>query len=131
MPTAYVTKLNEVAEARRAEGQARREEQARAEAKTARERLTPLDERVGRLRATIPIEVQQEGLLLSSLQASLRGRWRSNCHPGELAAAYAAEGSSGRETGAATPGASRRLGGRPYRRRTHSPLALEIADQGR
>ena len=86
MPGAYVTKLNEIAEARRAEGQARREEQASAEAKAARERLTPLDERVGRLLATIPPELLVEGLSLSSLQASLRGRWRGNCHPGELAA---------------------------------------------
>jgi hypothetical protein len=36
------------------------------------------------LQATIPIEVQREGLSLSSLQASLRGRWRGNCHPGDL-----------------------------------------------
>jgi hypothetical protein len=36
---------------------------------------------------TIPIEVQREGLSLASLQASLRGRWRGNCHPGELGTA--------------------------------------------
>jgi hypothetical protein len=49
-----------------------------------RERLTPLEERLSRLLATIPIELQREGLSLASLQASLRGRWRGNCHPGEL-----------------------------------------------
>jgi hypothetical protein len=37
--------------------------------------------------ATIPIDVQREGLSLASLQASLRGRSRGNCHPGELGAA--------------------------------------------
>jgi hypothetical protein len=56
------------------------------------ERLIAADERVGRLLATIPIEVQQEGLSLSSPQASLRGRWRGNCHPGELAAALRRRG---------------------------------------
>ena len=35
----------------------------------------------------IPIEVQREGLSLASLQASLRGRWRGLCHPGELGTA--------------------------------------------
>jgi hypothetical protein len=37
--------------------------------------------------ATIPIEVQREGLSIAALQASLRGRRRGNCHPGELGAA--------------------------------------------
>ncbi len=44
-----------------------------------RERLTPLDERLARLLATIPIEVRHEGLSLATLQPSLRGRWRGNC----------------------------------------------------
>src|ERR1700730_11273143 len=39
------------------------------------------------LLATIPLDLQREGLSLSSLQASLRGRWRGNCHPGELGTA--------------------------------------------
>jgi adenylate cyclase len=38
----------------------------------ARERLMPLEERLSRLLATIPGEIQREGLSLSSLQASLR-----------------------------------------------------------
>ena len=42
---------------------------------------------LARLLATIPLELQREGLSLASLQASLRGRWRGNCHPGELGAA--------------------------------------------
>ena len=72
---------------KRAKEQARREERARTEAKAARERLTSLDERLTRLLTTIPIEVQREGLSLAALQASLRGRRRGNCHPGELGAA--------------------------------------------
>jgi hypothetical protein len=64
-----------------------RDEKERADTRAARERLTPLEERPSRLLATIPIEVQREGLSLSSLQASLRGRWRGNCHPGELGTA--------------------------------------------
>ena len=83
----WMAQLKADTEARRAAQQARREEQARTEAKAARERLTPLDERLTRLLTTIPIEVQREGLSLSSLQASLRGRSRGNCHPGELGAA--------------------------------------------
>ena len=60
---------------------------ARAEAEAARVRLTPLEDRLARLLATIPVEVQREGLSLSSPQASLRGRRRGNCHPSELGAA--------------------------------------------
>jgi hypothetical protein len=77
---AYIKQLN-VAIARE---QAQRDERERAATQATRERLKPLDERLSRLLATIPIVIQREGLSLSSLQASLRGRWRGNCHPGEL-----------------------------------------------
>lgn len=56
----------------------------RATADAARQRLMPLDDRLARLLLTIPAEVQREGLSLPALQASLRGRWRGNAHPGEL-----------------------------------------------
>jgi hypothetical protein len=85
--SAYLKSLQaEVAanEARRAE-QERADAQAEREA--ARERLTPLGSRLARLLYSIPIELQREGLSLTSLQASLRGRWRGNAHPGELGAA--------------------------------------------
>src|SRR5580700_6969059 len=71
-------------EAQRAKELGQREDRARTEAKAARERLTPIDERLTRLLATIPVELQREGLSLPSLQASLRGRWRGNAHPGEI-----------------------------------------------
>ena len=80
----WMSQLEADAKARRAAGQARRDENARAEAEAARVRLTPLDERLTRLLATIPIEVQREGLSLTTLQTSLRGRWRGNAHPGEI-----------------------------------------------
>jgi hypothetical protein len=75
--TAYVSRINSELE---------REAAAREEAvrSTARGRLTPLEDRLSRLLATIPVELHREGLSLSTLQASLRGRWRGNCHPGEL-----------------------------------------------
>jgi hypothetical protein len=39
---------------------------------------------LARLLSTIPIALQREGLSLSVVQASLRGRWRGNAHPGEV-----------------------------------------------
>lgn len=81
--SAYIAQLN----AAIAVEQAQREERELANTKAARERLTPLDERLARLLATIPVEVQREGISLSSLQVSLRGRWRGSCHPGELGTA--------------------------------------------
>jgi len=59
----------------------------RANLQAARERLTPLEDRLARLLATIPLQVQREGLSLPSLQALLRGRGRGHAHPGELGAA--------------------------------------------
>jgi hypothetical protein len=83
--TAYINQLNAAVEAQRVQRNIRLEEKARVEATAARERLTPLEDRLERLLATIPIELQREGLSLSTLQASLRGRWRGNAHPGEVA----------------------------------------------
>jgi len=79
----WVSQLEAEAKARRAAEQARRDENARAEAEAVRVRLTPLEGRLTRLLVTIPPDVMREGLSLSSLQASLR-RSRGNCHPGEL-----------------------------------------------
>ncbi len=81
--SAYIAELN----ARVERDRAQRAEQRRAEAEAVRERLTPLEERLARLLDTIPIAIQREGLSLSALQASLRGRWRGHCHPGELGTA--------------------------------------------
>ncbi len=87
MPLAYIAGLNAMIEGGRTEANARREAEACASAQAARERLTPLEDRLARLLATIPPEVLDEGLRLPTLQAALRGRWRGNCHPGDLGAA--------------------------------------------
>lgn len=78
--SAYIAELNALVD----RDQAQREEKNRAASESARARLTPLEERLARLLATIPVDIQREGLSLSTLQTSLRGRWRGNCHPGEL-----------------------------------------------
>jgi hypothetical protein len=64
--------------------QAQRADLERANVQAARERLTPLEDRLARLLQTIPHEIQREGLSLSQLQVQLRGRWRGACHPGDL-----------------------------------------------
>jgi hypothetical protein len=75
--SAYVKALHEAVE----DDQTRlRERQIAA----ARDRLTPLEDRLARLLDTIPLDVQREGVGLPALQAALKGRWRGNCHPGEL-----------------------------------------------
>ncbi len=81
--SAYIAELKAGVERERA----RRAENECAEAQAVRERLTPLEDRLARVLATIPLELQREGLSLSSLQAALRGRWRGNCHPRELGTA--------------------------------------------
>ncbi len=48
------------------------------------ERLTPLEERLKKLLASIPNDVISSGLSLDSLRRLLAGKWRGNCHPGEL-----------------------------------------------
>ncbi len=51
------------------------------------ERLTPLEERLERLLYQIPDETIAQGLSLDDLRRLLAGKWRGNCHPGELGAA--------------------------------------------
>jgi hypothetical protein len=79
--SAYIRSLQKSLEA---ELEARQAEKERVAAEAARSRLAPLEERLARCLSSIPIEVQREGLSLPALQASLRGRHRGNCHPGEL-----------------------------------------------
>ena len=62
-------------------------EHQREAVQATRERLTPLEDRLARVLATIPTTLQDEGLSLASLQSALKGRWRGNCHPGELGVA--------------------------------------------
>ena len=48
------------------------------------ERLTPLEERLAKLLANIPTEIKSQGLSLPAIRKLLAGKWRGNCHPGEL-----------------------------------------------
>lgn len=81
----YIEELERCRLQREKEDAQRKEEKRAAKLGAARERLTPLDDRLARLLATIPEEMKRdEGLSLPTLQKSLRGRWRGNCHPGEL-----------------------------------------------
>ena len=57
------------------------------EAAAARERMTPLADRLRHLLATIPAEVQHEGLSLPALSTMLRGRRGRSCSAGELGTA--------------------------------------------
>ena len=82
--SAYIQELNRETNAKLAIEQAQRAEKERANLQAVRERLTPLDERLARLLATIPLELQREGLSLHTLQASLRGRSKGRAHPGEI-----------------------------------------------
>ena len=79
----YISRLAEASEREAAELASQKVRQAG----DTRERLTPLQDRLARLLATIPAEVLQNGISLSALQAGLKGRWRGACHPGELGAA--------------------------------------------
>jgi hypothetical protein len=80
---AYVNAMNAEFEPE----QAKREEARKADHQIARDRLTPLNTRLEKLLSKIPIEIQNEGLSLNALQASLTGKWRGTCHPGELGTA--------------------------------------------
>lgn len=87
--SAYIKELQAGVERANAERQRIRDDEARAEAQAAREKFVSLDVRLSRLLATVPDEVQEEGLSLMALQAQLRprGRGHSRCHVGELGAA--------------------------------------------
>jgi hypothetical protein len=100
----YAAQLEKRGEENRAKRQAARDEKARVEAQAARERFTPLEDRLTRLLAAIPIEVQREGLSIAALQASLRGRRRGNCHPGELGQALRRLGFERRQNWRGTDG---------------------------
>jgi hypothetical protein len=51
------------------------------------ERLTPLEERLAKLLSAMPTEIKNQGLSLPVIRTMLAGKWRGNCHPGELGAA--------------------------------------------
>lgn len=79
----YISRLVEASEREAAELASQKARQS----DDTRDRLTPLQDRLARLLATIPAEVLHEGVSLIALQAGLKGRWRGLCHPGELGVA--------------------------------------------
>ena len=84
MQSAYVKILMESVEIERAKYEAEREEQARIEAKAAREKLVPLDVRLKRLLDTIPPEVRSDGISLETLRKMLRGAKGRGAHSGAI-----------------------------------------------
>jgi hypothetical protein len=85
--SAYIKQLEAYCAQRKAEEERAREQKARTELEAARHRLTPIEDRLARVLATIPERVQRQGLSLRSLQKTLRGRHRGHGHPGEIGAA--------------------------------------------
>ncbi len=63
------------------------ETERQAKIKAARERLTPLEDRLANVLATIPAEVVREGLSLPTLVPLLRGRRCATANPGQLGVA--------------------------------------------
>jgi hypothetical protein len=71
--SAYIAELNAAVERNQAQRARQRAERECAASQAARERLTPLQDRLARLLGTIPIETQREGLSLSASQAAAAG----------------------------------------------------------
>jgi len=84
MTSAYIKGLRAEVAVVAAEAQAQRADHERAAAQAVRDRLVPLEQRLARLLKNIPDEIQQQGVSLSTLQRSLRGRWRGCAHSGEI-----------------------------------------------
>ncbi len=83
----YLERIQAEHERRMAEREATRKEADKQAHDLWVERLTPLEDRVRKLLAEMPDEVKAEGLSLDALRRLLAGKWRGNCHPGELGAA--------------------------------------------
>jgi hypothetical protein len=49
-------------------------------------RLSPIEDRLRPLLLEIPEAVASKGIALDALRQMLKGRWRGQCHPGELGA---------------------------------------------
>jgi len=80
----YIASLANRAISDQAIQDAQQQTQAQQAEQDARERLTPLEQRLKRVLAEIPKNIQAEGLSLPVIQTMLRGRWRGNAHPGDV-----------------------------------------------
>jgi hypothetical protein len=84
MQSAYIADLNAKCE----RDNAKREQERHATLQVVRAKITPLEDRLARHLANIPIELQrEEGLSLASVQVALRGRRGTHAHAGEIGAA--------------------------------------------
>ena len=83
----YLERLQAEHERHMADRQAKAQESTRQSNAQWAERLTPLEQRLKKLLAEMPEETLAEGVSLDSLRRLLAGKWRGNCHPGELGAA--------------------------------------------
>ena len=83
----YIKLLNGEVERDQASRAAEIEARRAVDSYAARERLTPLEDRLHRQLLTIPLEVQRQGLSLASLQVMLRGRWRGKAPAGQVGTA--------------------------------------------
>lgn len=86
MPT-YLETVIALSEAQNEVKKSADQQAAREAANRWSERLTPLEERLKRLLSQMPEETIAQGLSLDDLRRLLAGKWRGNCHPGELGAA--------------------------------------------
>lgn len=84
MSTAYIRSLQAIVNADQAQGEEREREAADAEAAASREKLIPLEDRLAKLLATIPAEVQAEGMSLEALRRSLKGVGGRGAHCASL-----------------------------------------------
>lgn len=72
-------------------------------------RLTPLEDRLSKLLSNLPQETLAQGLSLDALRRLLSGKWRGNCHPGELGAALRKLGFSRHRSWSETQGGFKAL----------------------
>lgn len=86
MPT-YLESMKAMSAEQSAKASSAKTEQSKQSSNRWAERLTPLEDRLARLLSTMPEEMTTEGLALNDLRRLLSGKWRGNCHPGELGAA--------------------------------------------
>jgi hypothetical protein len=83
----YLESLKAMSAEQSAKASAAKTEQSKQSINRWAERLTPLEDRLARLLSTMPEEITAKGLALNDLRRLLSGKWRGNCHPGELGAA--------------------------------------------
>ena len=83
----YLEELKANLERERVIKQQQMDEQALKAAAAWQHAMTPLEQRLKRVLDDMPESIQTNDVSLPALQQLLKGRWRGNCHPGELGTA--------------------------------------------